>query len=357
MTTGRRRLLYGAGNEDIVRHFALRMRKPEHRLEAGAYAADVGGGASGFAPDCRPPVGRGRRHPRERKGARSMLRSRQSTGRSKDARAGAGPRGSPQQAKGLVASPLAMAAYFGDEAALLSLDHGADINFDADFAGHALNWALYSGHTALAAELVAKGANLHFKSPWGHGTAPMVFAGYSEQGDPANRPPAHGAGLKRERGERGGRHGAYVCAEIGAPHASSSRFLESAGAKTTPAAPPARPRSAGSCPTPSLFGNGPEGDRPPAEGSTNFVNNRFVRDEAKCVSCHHEYCRRWRSPGAPSGAAGRRNGPGAPAGRAAADVASLWSPRVRWRIPYPTRQCSWGTPDGAAPPWGTRPTR
>jgi ankyrin repeat protein len=197
---------------------------------------------------------------------------------------------SPQQSKGNVASPLAMAAYFDDEAALRCLlDHGADINFDSDFAGHALNWALYSGHTALAAELIAKGSDLHFKSPWGHQTPTMAFAGYSELGDPAI------ARLLLERGanvndanEAGAT--ALSFAVRSGPHSQLVAFLENAGARMPPAVASARALSARRMPDAV-----PAADRAQRainllqRASTGFIDNRFVRDEAKCVSCHHQY--------------------------------------------------------------------
>ena len=283
-------LLYGAGNEDIVRTLLAHGANPNtaskleltplmsaaaHRDSHRIVALLLDAGADTHA----------------KKGGQEYVALKAVYGGDPKTLALVLDRGaSPQQAKGLVASPLAMAAYFGDEAALLRLlDHGADINFDADFAGHALNWALYSGHTALAAELVAKGANLHFKSPWGHGTAPMVFAGYSEQGDPAiaRLLMARGSNVN-EANEEGAT--ALTFALKSGPHTQLVAFLESAGAKTTPAAPPARPRSARLMPDAV-----PVRERAQRaidllqRASTNFVNNRFVRDEAKCVSCHHEY--------------------------------------------------------------------
>ena len=197
---------------------------------------------------------------------------------------------SPQQFNGIAASPLAMAAYFGDEAAMtLLLEHGANVNFDSDFAGHALNWALYSGHTALAAELIGKGADLHFKSPWGHQTPPMVFAGYNEHGDPtiARLLLERGANVN-EANEAGAT--ALTFAMKSGPHSRLVAFLEQAGARTSPPVPSAKARSARHMPD-----GVPVGERAQRaiallqRASTGFIENRFVRDEAKCVSCHHEY--------------------------------------------------------------------
>jgi ankyrin repeat protein len=197
---------------------------------------------------------------------------------------------SPQQSKGPAGSPLAQAVYFGDEAAMTTLlAHGADVNFDADFAGHALNWALYSGHPELAAALVAKGSDLHFKSPWGHQTPPMVFAGYSEEGDPAiARLLVERGGNVNEANEAGAT--ALAFALRSGPHSQLVAFLEGAGAKMPVNVPSAKALSARHMPEAV-----PIKERAQRaidllqRASTGFVENRFVREEAKCVSCHHEY--------------------------------------------------------------------
>jgi len=197
---------------------------------------------------------------------------------------------SPQQFKGIVASPLAMAAYFDDEAATRTLlEHGADINFDADFAGHALNWALYSGHTAIAAILIGRGADIHMRSPWGHQTPPIVFAGYSEQGDPAIARMLVERGANINEANEAGATALTFAMHSGA-HTQLVAFLEQAGARRPPSVPSPRALSARHMPE----------DVPVRErarrsinllqkASTGFVDNRFVRDEAKCVSCHHQY--------------------------------------------------------------------
>jgi ankyrin repeat protein len=197
---------------------------------------------------------------------------------------------SPQQTKGPASSPLATAVYFGDEQATKALlQHGADVNFDADFAGHALNWALYSGHTSIAAMLVEKGSDLHMRSPWGHQTPPMVFAAYSEQGDPGIARLMLARGLDvNEANEEGAT--ALSFAMRSGPHSRLVSFLEQAGAKQPLSVPSAKALAARHMPM----------DVPIREraqraidlmqrASTGFVENRFVKDEAKCVSCHHQY--------------------------------------------------------------------
>src|SRR6185295_6707360 len=55
------------------------------------------------------------------------------------------------------------------------LAEGADPNLNPAFSGHALNGALW----------IEQGADLNLRSQRGHGTPPMVFAGYSQPGDPS----------------------------------------------------------------------------------------------------------------------------------------------------------------------------
>jgi ankyrin repeat protein len=197
---------------------------------------------------------------------------------------------SPQQTKGDEPSPLATAAYFDDAATMeVLLKHGADINFNADFAGHALNWALYSGHTALAAELIEKGSDLRFRSPWGHQTPPIVFAGYSEQGDPAIAKllVARGADVN-EANEQGAT--ALTFALKSGAHTELVSYLEKAGAKPVADAPKSRTLAARRMPGEvSLRERLQRTIDLLQKGSNGFVDNRFVRDEAKCVSCHHQY--------------------------------------------------------------------
>ena len=146
---------------------------------------------------------------------------------------------SPQQTPGPVQSPLATAAYFGDaDSTRLLLERGAAINYDSDFAGHALNWALYSGHTDVAELLISSGADLHFKSPWGHQTPPMVFAGYSEQGDPAIARLLLARGADVNESNDAGETALSFALRSG-PRTRLAAYLEQSGAK-----PPASFRSA-----------------------------------------------------------------------------------------------------------------
>ncbi len=196
---------------------------------------------------------------------------------------------SPQQTKGDAPSPLAMAVYFGDRTTTdILLSHKADVNFDSDFAGHALNWAMYSGYTDLAALLIAKGSDLHFKSPWGHQTPPMVFAGYGQSGDPtvARLLVEKGANVN-ETNELGA--SALSLALKNGPHSQLVTYLLKAGAKAPPEPPYAKTLAARKMPEgTSVAERAQRAVNLLEKASDGFVDNRFVRDQAKCVSCHHE---------------------------------------------------------------------
>jgi len=99
------------------------------------------------------------------------------------------------------------ASSLGDPALVARLlDAGADLNFSPGFAGHALNFALYSNQPAIAKLLIERGADLTLRSPRGeHKTPPILWAAYTQQDDPsvARAMLAHGAdpNLLSERGE------------------------------------------------------------------------------------------------------------------------------------------------------------
>jgi hypothetical protein len=79
---------------------------------------------------------------------------------------------------------VSFAAVTGDLAMVRRLiDRGAKIDHNSGFVGHTLNWALYSHQPDVARFLIEQGADLHFPSPRGHGTPPMVWAAYNPRGD------------------------------------------------------------------------------------------------------------------------------------------------------------------------------
>jgi ankyrin repeat protein len=65
-----------------------------------------------------------------------------------------------------------------------ALNAGAELNFDNDHAGHALNFSLYGHQPDIAKLLIDRGADLKLRSPRGaHQTPPILWAAYNESGD------------------------------------------------------------------------------------------------------------------------------------------------------------------------------
>jgi len=84
------------------------------------------------------------------------------------------------------AAALTTAALNGSTAVVESLlAQGADPNLNPTFQGHALNERFGTSSVRLPRFLIEKGSDLNLPSPRGHGTPPMVFAGYNQSGDPS----------------------------------------------------------------------------------------------------------------------------------------------------------------------------
>lgn len=187
-------------------------------------------------------------------------------------------------------SPLCNAAFLGDTDTVRELlARGADLNHDGGFAGHALNWAFYSGHEDIARLLIERGADLGRRSPSGHGTPPMVWAAYNQNGDAAL------ARLLVARGvDPGLTNDAGVSAAAWARRAGSDTplvaFLREAGAPPPLAVRERRP-PARSVPEDPAARAALVRSRLPAtldllqRSSLAFLDNAFVR-KAGCVSCH-----------------------------------------------------------------------
>ena len=189
-------------------------------------------------------------------------------------------------------SPLNTAAFMGDvETARLLLDRGAAINGNSTFAGPALNTSFYAGHVAMTKLLVERGADLTVRSPRGHGTPPMVWSAYNDNGDTtlARLMLDHKLDINsaNDEGET-----ALSFALRSGPDTPLVKFLRAQGAKT-PAVVRTKAIPANSVPV--------EGAARDAlvrasvqrsldalqHGTIVFLDNGFVRG-AKCVSCHQE---------------------------------------------------------------------
>lgn len=90
-------------------------------------------------------------------------------------------------AAGLKPQNVNTAAMLGyQEIVEMSLNAGANLNFDSGHAGHALNFALYGHQPEVAKLLIQRGADLTLGSPRGeHHTPPILWAAYNESGDAA----------------------------------------------------------------------------------------------------------------------------------------------------------------------------
>ena len=83
-------------------------------------------------------------------------------------------------------APVAAAAFAGREGVVkLLVEHGGSVDCNDNFAGHALNIALYAHHRQLVPYLLEQGIDLHLKSPFGEAVPPMVWSAYDEAADPS----------------------------------------------------------------------------------------------------------------------------------------------------------------------------
>ena len=198
----------------------------------------------------------------------------------------------PNSTQGL--PPLVMAAFTGDaDLVRLLLARGADVNSQFGFYGHALNAALFDGHDAAAAVLLEHGADLTTRSLAGHGTPPSVFAGYNDRGDStlARLLVSHGADLNsaNDAGET-----ALSFALKRGEDTPLVRYLRASGARPPPAS--VRPKSVPSRELPAGDAARTALVRESAQRAVNllqrggktFLDNGFVREQAKCISCHQQ---------------------------------------------------------------------
>jgi ankyrin repeat protein len=193
-------------------------------------------------------------------------------------------------------SPLCAAAFAGDlETIKLLLDRGANVNLRSSMAGSALNMALISGQSAAAHLLIERGADPTIKSLRGSSTTAMIFSAYDDHCDPS---------LARLLIERGA--DVNVANDYGETALSYAlkrgddtplvRLLREAGAKTPPLIRAERKKEipAREVPTDSDTRAALIRERTQRSiellqrNSTAFLENGFVRETARCVSCHQQ---------------------------------------------------------------------
>jgi len=193
-------------------------------------------------------------------------------------------------------TPVAAAALTGHQPLLDELvRRGGAVNFDDGFAGHSLNNALYLGHFEAALALANHGASLTQTSSAGEKIPPMVWAAYSETGDPSvarmlinrgvdinQRTSAGHSALDwaKRRGDtslttlliaNGGREGALKPKQKAAPEGISKGEVSI--------------QKRARISVEASFGL-------LQKSSDSFLRNGFVRKSA-CVSCHHQTLPAW----------------------------------------------------------------
>ncbi len=187
-------------------------------------------------------------------------------------------------------APLAGAAFLGDVATVrMLLDRGADPGYNNGFAGHALNFALFAGQVDAARLLVERGASLQLRSPSGHGTPPMVFAAYNQDGDATVAKLLLDRGVDPNAANDAGATALTWALRTGA-HTPLVETLRGAGAKAPESVRakrlPDRPVPESPADRAALVR-----ERIPAtlhllqRSSTAFLENAFVQ-KANCSSCH-----------------------------------------------------------------------
>ncbi|MFO1451484.1 MAG: ankyrin repeat domain-containing protein [Opitutaceae bacterium] len=186
--------------------------------------------------------------------------------------------------------PLANAAFLGDLTTVRALlDRGADLNRNAGFAGHALNFALYAGHMPVALELIERGSDLSLRSPRGHGTPPMVWTAYNQQGDPSAARLLVARGVDPQVANDAGVTAMDFAVRTG-PQSPLSAYLRSVGAKE-PVDRREKRIPQRDVPDSWVERQRLVRERVPAalkllqQSSRAFLNNGFVQ-KARCVSCH-----------------------------------------------------------------------
>lgn len=284
-------LLYGAGHAEIVRALLARGANPNavSALKNTPLMAAVSHAESFAAVSLLLDAGADV-HAVKRPGVEIMLGRAVQAGdaRTVELLLARGAAKNPQAAS----AALSSAAWLGNAPLVRTLaERGGDVNYDDGFTGHALNLAFYGGHTEVARLLIELGADLHKRSPRGHGMPPMVWSAYNDTGDDSIARALVAKGIDVNTTNDAGAT-ALTFAERNGADTPLVRYLRQAGAKATEparvrripdrAVPPAPAARAALVrerlqPTLDLL----------ARGSGAFLDNAFVQ-KARCTSCHQQ---------------------------------------------------------------------
>lgn len=189
-----------------------------------------------------------------------------------------------------VSAALSNASRHGDVGLVrLFLERGANPNYDDEFVGHGLNAALFSDQPAAARELIGHGTDLNLRSRRGHGTPPIVFAAYHQDGDPTLAKALVDAGADVNAANEHGMTALSYALRSGAD-TPLVRYLRSVGAKA-PESPrtkqvPDRPVPATADARVALIRERMQATLDVLQlSSDTFLDNGFVQT-ANCTSCH-----------------------------------------------------------------------
>lgn len=189
--------------------------------------------------------------------------------------------------------PLMAAALVGNVELVRELiKRGAALNALGTLSGTALNAAFYADHPTVAKLLIEQGADLNLRSVRGEATPPMVWSAYHDAGDPALARLLVARGVDINSANDAGETALSFALKNG-PDTALVRYLRSAGAKEPPPARakpiPARAVPADAEARRAMLRTGAQRAVDLLQrNSTAFLENSFVRNQAKCVSCHQQ---------------------------------------------------------------------
>ena len=192
----------------------------------------------------------------------------------------------------LGAPPLMAAAVSGNiEVARELLARGAELNVAQNLPGSALNAAFFAGNRDFARFLIEQGADLTIPSRGG--TTAMIWSAYHDTGDAdiTRELVARGADIhvSNDEGET-----ALSYALKSAPDTELVRYLHELGAETPNQSAPTKVAPRREIPPPGesrealVRASAQRAVDVLQRSSTVFLQNGFVRDTAKCVSCHQQ---------------------------------------------------------------------